>query len=317
MVSTQTTLPAGVSAALYPFAPHTFVRRGLRMNYIDEGQGEPVVMVHGNPTWSFHFRALVKALRGRYRTVVPDHIGMGLSDKPQDEAYDYRLQSRVDDLEALIAHLGLDAGPPLTLVLHDWGGMIGMAYAARHPQRVARLVLMNTAAFHVPAGLTIPLSLQALRKTPLGPLAVLGLNAFARTAARVCTHRTKLSADVRAAYCAPYDSWQTRLATLRFVQDIPAEPSHPSYALVSETEAALPQFRDTPALLLWGMHDFVFTPAVLASWRARWPKAEVKAFDDCGHYLLEDAPDEVCARVTAFLAEHSLPPPSPLPSLPT
>ena len=121
---------------------------GAELHYLDEGQGEPVVMVHGNPTWSFYYRKLVEALRRSTATIVPDHIGCGLSDKPDDDRYDYTLERRVADLESLLDHLGVDRG--ITLVVHDWGGMIGMGFAARHPERIARLVILNTAAFHLP-----------------------------------------------------------------------------------------------------------------------------------------------------------------------
>src|SRR5262245_32773123 len=108
---------------------------GLRYHYLDEGQGEPVVMVHGNPSWSYYYRNLVEKLSGSYRTVVPDHIGCGLSDKPDDSKYTYTFSQRVDDLETLLNHLGIDRN--ITLVVHDWGGMIGLTYAARHPERIA------------------------------------------------------------------------------------------------------------------------------------------------------------------------------------
>ncbi len=159
---------------------------GLKLHYLDEGQGEPVVMVHGNPTWSFYFRRLVEALSPSYRTIVPDHIGCGLSDKPADSRYPYTLSRRADDLETLLDHLGVDRN--VTLVLHDWGGMIGMTYAARHPERIARLVIMNTAAFHMPAAKSFPWALWVCRDTPLGAWMVRGLNAFARgTAVIGCT----------------------------------------------------------------------------------------------------------------------------------
>src|SRR5262249_16685978 len=151
------------------------------------GEGEPVVMLHGNPTWSFFYRNLVAGLRETHRTIVPDHVGCGLSDKPDDRGYDYTLARRVDDLEALLDHLGLGAG--LTLLLHDWGGMIGMAYASRPPDRVRRLVGLNTAAFRLPAGKRLPWSLWLCRKTPLGPLLVRGLGAFSRGAVRFCCRR--------------------------------------------------------------------------------------------------------------------------------
>src|ERR1700730_9125742 len=125
-----------------------FARDGLRLHYLDEGSGEPVVMVHGNPTWSFYYRNLVEALSGQYRTIALDQIGCGLSDKADDSKYSYTLESRVADLEALLDHLEVDR--EITLVVHDWGGMIGMTYAARHPERIARLVILNTAAFPLP-----------------------------------------------------------------------------------------------------------------------------------------------------------------------
>src|SRR5436305_2156201 len=132
-----------------------FDRGGLRLHYLDEGDGEPVVMVHGNPTWSFYYRHLVEALSPSHRVIVPDHIGCGLSDKPDDSRYAYTLASRVDDLEALLEHLGIVKD--ITLVVHDWGGMIGMVYATRHPKRIRRLVVLNTAGFHLPQAKRFPL----------------------------------------------------------------------------------------------------------------------------------------------------------------
>src|SRR5436305_7666249 len=122
---------------LYPFPGHHLaVGDGVRLHYLDEGAGEPVVMVHGNPTWSFYYRNLVLTLRDRYRCVVPDHVGCGLSDKPPADRYPYSLDRRVADLTALLDHLKLDRD--VTLVVHDWGGMIGTAWAARFPERVDR-----------------------------------------------------------------------------------------------------------------------------------------------------------------------------------
>jgi haloalkane dehalogenase len=132
-------------------------RAGLRLHYLDEGHGPPVVMLHGNPTWSFYFRRLAVALQAAFRTIVPDQIGCGLSDKPDDTRYAYTLASRTDDLEALLDHLSIDR--QITLILHDWGGMVGMTYAARHPERIARLVVMNTAAFHMPRAKRLPWAL--------------------------------------------------------------------------------------------------------------------------------------------------------------
>jgi haloalkane dehalogenase len=295
-------------AELYPFESHFLDVRGVRVHFLDEGRGEPVVMVHGNPTWSFYFRGLVEALRDDYRTVVPDHIGCGLSDKPGDDGYDYTLDRRVDDLEALLGHLGLTSD--LTLVLHDWGGMIGMAFASRHPEQVKRLVILNTAAFLLPPGKRLPRSLWLCRNTPLGALLVRGLNAFSRGAVRYCATRT-LEPAVRAGYLAPYNSWSNRIAVLRFVQDIPLSPGDRSYATVRAVQDGLERFRDVPMLICWGERDFVFDGDFLAGWEQRFPAAEVYRFPAAGHFVLEDAGAAIVALVRDFLRHHPLAPKVP------
>ncbi len=277
---------------------------GLKYHYLDEGQGDPVVMVHGNPSWSFYYRNLTRALRGEYRVIVPDHIGCGLSDKPTADDYSYTLKQRVDDLEALLEHLGLRER--ITLVVHDWGGMIGMAYASRHPQRIARLVILNTSAFHLPKGKRFPLALKICRDTALGCFLVQRLNMFAKMAARVGCKRNPMSAELREAYCAPYDTPANRIATLRFVQDIPLKAADPGYELISEVEAGLERFTELPMTICWGLKDFVFDRHFLKEWQRRFPKAEVHTFADCGHYILEDATDEVIPIIEQFLAAHPL-----------
>ena len=289
---------------LYPFQNNFLELNGLQYHYLDEGQGDPVVMLHGNPSWSFYYRDLARALRGRYRVIAPDHIGCGLSEKPGDEDYSYTLKQRVDDLEALLEHLQLRAR--ITLVVHDWGGMIGMAYAARHPERIARLVILNTAAFHLPAGKQLPLALKICRNTKLGEFLVLKLNLFALAAARVGCKRNPMPAALRGAYCAPYGTPSERIATLRFVQDIPLAPGDPGFELVSEVEAGLGRFADLPMVICWGLRDFVFDRHFLAEWQQRFPKAEVHTFADCGHYILEDAKDEVIPIIERFLDAHPL-----------
>jgi haloalkane dehalogenase len=256
-------------------------------------------MVHGNPTWSFYYRNLVLGLRDSYRVVVPDHIGCGLSDKPNDTHYSYTLAQRVRDLEALLDHL--DIKKDITLVVHDWGGMIGMTYAVRHPKRIARLVILNTAAFHLPLSKRLPWQIWLCRNTPLGPFLIRGLNLFCRGAARTCYTRRPMPDDVRAGYLSPYDSWANRIAVLRFVQDIPLKPSDPSYTVVSDVEEKLKLLCDVPMLICWGMRDFVFDHHFLDEWQRRFPKAEVHRFADAGHYVLEDAGEEILPLVRQFL----------------
>lgn len=285
----------------YPFKPRHINRNGLKYSYLDEGQGDPVVMLHGNPTWSFYYRNLIAALKDRHRCIAPDHIGCGLSDKPDDDQYAYTLKSRVDDLEALLDHLGVTEN--VTLVLHDWGGMIGMAWATRHPERVKRLVILNTSAFHLPPEKRFPLALWLCRVPLLGAALIRGFNAFARAAAEVGCKRNPMPKELRDAYCAPYDSWQNRIATLRFVQDIPLHGKDPAYPIVTEVEIKAKQLNDRPMLICWGMQDFVFDRHFLKRWTDTFPNAKVHRFHDCGHYILEDAKDEVIGLIDRFLAQ--------------
>ncbi len=285
----------------YPFASHRHVHaNGISQHYLDEGAGEVVLMLHGNPTWSYYWRHLVLALRGTHRCVVPDHVGMGLSDKPDDARYAYTLEQRVADLDALV---GAVIGPrtKVTLVVHDWGGMIGFAWACRHPERVARLVVTNTAAFPMPSDKRLPLALKLGRETRLGAFLIERFNAFAAGATTLAVTKP-LPRAVRRAYVTPYDTKANRIATLRFVQDIPLSPSDRGYALVAATGAALPQFADRPVLICWGLRDFVFDATFLREFRRALPQAEVHAWEDAGHYVLEDARERVVEQVRAFLA---------------
>jgi haloalkane dehalogenase len=290
-----------VSNELYPFEPHWLtLPSGHRMHYVDEGPRDaPVVlMLHGNPTWSFYWRRLISALSPTHRMIAPDHIGCGKSDKPGDDTYSYRLAQRVEDIEALVQQLGLQ---DITLAVHDWGGMIGMGWAHRHPDLVARLVVLNTAAFPMPSTKRLPAALWLARDTRAGALLVRGFNAFARGATRLAVTRVRLPKAVRDGLCAPYDSWDHRRAVLRFVQDIPLKESDPSFSLVREVGEHLHQFNDRPVLICWGDRDFVFDDHFLRVWKSALPNAESHQFPDCGHYVLEDAPAEIEQLVRRFL----------------
>ena len=279
-------------------------RGGVRLHFIEEGAGEPVVMLHGNPTWSFYYRHLIDSLRATHRVIVPDHIGCGRSDKPDDSRYDYTLAARVDDLEALLDYLDLDR--ELTLVLHDWGGIIGTTFAARHPDRIARLVVCNTAAFHKPAGKSFPAALTVFRDPAIGAWLVRGLNLFVRGTTRIGCKTRRMPREVRDAYAAPYDSWANRIAIHRFVQDIPLRPGDRSYDLISWVQDRLALLESIPMLIAWGMKDFVFDEPVLNEWVRRFPVAEVHRFPRAGHLLFEDECESVNRLVRSFLSAHPL-----------
>ena len=274
-----------------------------QMHYLEGGndQRETVVMIHGNPSWSFYYRHLFTALCDQYHCIVPDHIGMGLSDKPGKAEYDFSLKQRVDDLDALLTSLKLDN--KITLIVHDWGGMIGMAYATRYPDKIKRLVISNTAGFHMPTGKQVPWQLKLSRLPVIGSLLIQGLNAFCRGAVVQCVTRLAMNKEVKNAYLAPYDNWSHRLSILRFVEDIPLDKKHVSYAIVDQVDKNLQQFSKLPVLVCWGLNDFVFDIHYLDEWKRRMPAAEFHEFD-AGHYLLEDAGEEVIPIIKQFLKKH-------------
>lgn len=282
-------------------APEKFLDLdGARMHYRDVGAGPAVVCLHGNPTWSYYYRKLVDGLRDRFRLIVPDHVGCGYSDKPADDAYEYRLARRVRDVETLVERvLGRE---PFSLVVHDWGGMIGLAAAVRRPEQVERLVVLNTACGGLPATARMPFSLTLARLPVLGAILVRGHNAFVRGAIHfgACT---PLAKEVRRQYLAPYGSWKDRIAVHRFVQDIPLRDGHPSMPVVREVEEKLSLLREKPMLVCWGERDFVFDRHFLAQWERSFPAARVHRFQNAGHFVLEDAAEEIVPLVREFLAQ--------------
>jgi haloalkane dehalogenase len=282
---------------IYPFELHWFDLDGLRYHYLDEGPDDApvVVMVHGNPTWSFYYRKMVRDLKENYRVIVPDHIGCGLSDKPQN--YNYTLEQHIQNLEKLIETLALE---DITLMMHDWGGAIGTGYATRHSENISKLIILNTAAFYKPV---VHFSLRFVRMPLIGDILIRGFNGFVRTALFTAVTR-RLSSQVRKGYLTPYNNWRNRVAVLRFVQDIPWEDDHPTRKTLNEIDSRLTMLRDKPMLICWGAKDFVFNNAFLDGWRERFPDADVHVFEDVGHYTVEDAHERILPLARVFLNEN-------------
>ena len=268
---------------LYPFDSHFIELSGqVRLHYVDEGDGRPVLMVHGNPTWSFYYRRLIQALSPSHRTIAVDHIGCGLSDKPQD--YRYQLSQHISNLVELIESLDLRQ---TTLIAHDWGGAIGIGAVQQCSDRFDRIVLLNTGAFPPPF---IPFRIRVCRWPIFGRLALLGFNAFARAAVKMATEQTGgLQSEVAAGMLAPYDSWNNRIAIYQFVKDIPLSRSHPTWAVLETIERQLADLSDKEIHLCWGMKDWCFRPECLERFIKHWPAADVRRFQEAGHYVLEDA----------------------------
>ncbi|MBF0198388.1 MAG: alpha/beta fold hydrolase [Planctomycetes bacterium] len=299
-----------LNTELYPFESHFIEHEGgHQQHYIDEGpasspkdaqqeESRCFLMVHGNPTWSFYFRNLVIGLRDRYRCVVPDHMGCGKSNKAQ--TYTYSLAQHIKNLEALVLKLDLKN---ITLVLHDWGGAIGMGLAKAQPERIKGIVVLNTAAFLSPL---IPFRIRICRWPILGTFIIRALNGFAGPALSMAVAKdNQLPKDVAKALISPYDSWANRVAVNAFVKDIPLGPEHPSWQSLADIEASLSQFHHLPTLICWGAQDFCFNLHFLERWKEEFPQAKVNLYQDAGHYVLEDAGDRVLEAINDYMANQS------------
>ena len=282
---------------IYPFDAHFYNLNPYKYHYVDEGEGEVLLFLHGNPTWSFYYRNLIQSFQNKYRCIAPDHIGCGFSDKPQD--YNYTLSTHIDNLEQLVNSLGLK---DITLVMHDWGGSIGMGLAVRQPKLIKRLVLFNTAAFK---SLNIPFRIELCRKPFIGLLAIRCFNMFVRGVLRFgIKHKGILTEQVRAGYLSPYNTFKNRIGNLRFVQDIPIDSSVQSYSVLENIERNLKQFSEIPILITWGGKDFCFNGKFLDKWREVFPAAEIHVIDSAGHLVVEDSTKEVVERMRVFLGKN-------------
>ncbi|MEE2643262.1 MAG: alpha/beta fold hydrolase [Planctomycetota bacterium] len=278
----------------FPFESRFIDQKGVRQHYVDEGQGEPILMVHGNPTWSFYYRHLMAAFRESHRVIAVDHVGCGLSDKPQK--YRYRLHQHLDNLKHLVNELKLENA---TLVVHDWGGPIGLGMYLHLTHRFKRVVLLNTGAF-LPEKL--PFGLQVARWPLVGKLAIRGFNLFCKKALTTAVADPAALSDIaRQGLLAPYNNWANRVAIHQFVQDIPTRRAHPSYGALKLVQDGLVKLEDVPVKMIWGMKDWVFTGEVLAEMEKRIPHASVHRIENAGHYVMEEAREEVIEQIGSFL----------------
>ncbi len=282
----------------YPFESHYIDIGGYNYHYVDEGEGTPILMVHGNPTWSFFYRRLIKAYSKQYRVIAPDHMGCGLSEKPQH--YDYHLENHIDNLETLILRLNLRR---ITLIVHDWGGAIGLGCAIRHQHRFARIIIMNSTAFTVPK---FPWYIHFLRTPVIGDFFVRNLNLFA-TGLAATTPQYTLPPMVAQGLSMPYNSYENRIALHKFILDTPISPADFSYEILLQIEYGLWMFKDRPIAIIWGMQDPYYPPEMyLTRWRKIYPQAKFLEIDYAGYYLLEDAPVTVARFIRNFIQDTSL-----------
>lgn len=275
----------------YQFTSNFLVLGSNKLHYIDEGEGHPIIMLHGNPTWSFYYRNIVNDLKDNYRCIVPDHIGCGLSSKPQD--YEYTLENHIENVLELIKKLNIDK---FSLIVHDWGGAIGMGVATKLKDKVTSVTLLNTAAFR---SIDIPFRIAICKIPFLGERFVRTFNAFAFPATFMAVKK-KLPREIKEGYLYPYNNYQNRIATAKFVDDIPLKKEHRSYQTLKNIEENLPSVQ-CPKLFLWGEKDFCFNDKFLSKWKTFYPNSKYITYKNAGHYVLEDEKQNCITEIRDFL----------------
>lgn len=273
--------PPWVPGSLYPFTD----RFSSGVHYVDEGAGPPLLMLHGNPTWSFLYRALILALRDRYRCVAPDYPGFGLSVPPS--GYGFTPAEHAAALERLVLELDLS---DVTLMVQDWGGPIGFAVATRHPERFTAFVIANTWAW--PKSDPGTQVFSRFLGGPLGRYLILQRNFFVERILPGGVRRRKLTPEVMDAYRGPFPDPDSRRPTWVFPRAILA-----SRTFLAEVERGLPALADRPALITWPTRDVAFREAERRRWEELFPEHRTVQIEGAGHYVQEDAPEELVAAI--------------------
>lgn len=270
--------PTWIDTDAYPFEPKAFNLPMGTLSYLDEGNGDPLVMVHGNPSWSFEFRHLVKHFSATHRCIAPDHIGFGLSDKPP--AWDYLPQHHAENLEALLEGLDLEN---VTLLLGDWGGPIGCSYAIRHPERVKAVVVTNTWLWSVEDDWYYR-AFSGFVGGAVGRWLIHRFNVFARTVVwAVYGNKSKLTRQVHRHYLEPLSIPEERKGTWVFPRQIIGASDW-----LAELWVRRNRLQGKVRLLAWGMRDIAFRDKELRRWRQHFPGARVVRYPNAGHFLAEE-----------------------------
>ncbi len=301
--ATQIIADLGLSQE-YPFDHHFIQTHHGRMHYIDEGKGDPVLALHGNPTWSFLYRNFAKGLSDKNRFIAPDLIGFGLSQKPSD-VDSYSIAGHVDDIDKLITTLDLQN---LTLVIQDWGGPIALAVAARHPERIKALVILNTFGSYPPLptmdenNVDLPFELDMFRAPVIGNLLVKQLGMFENMGMKMATVNHDHLDTVKIAYTDVFTQADDRAGVMAFPKLIPTKLDHPSAQLIKhQVEPFVKNFKG-PVQIFWGMQDPFFQPEMLTVWQHNLPQANTVKLAGASHYLQEDAHQEIVPLLKQFLS---------------
>jgi haloalkane dehalogenase len=274
----------------YPFQPHYIEVEGMRVHYVDEGRGAPVLMLHGEPTWSYLYRKMIPPIARRYRAVAPDYVGFGRSDKwTEVEKYTFDAHYRV--VEAFIEALDLRE---ITIVVQDWGGPLGLHFATRHPERMARLVILNTGLFT--GAVVMPEGLRNWReyaaRTPDLPVG--------RIVQQALYNRDQATEDVVRAYDAPFPDTESKAGAWAFPAIIPTSAEEPGAREMMETLEALARW-DKPALVMFSDQDPIFSVAAGLRFQGLIPSAQFKVIEGAGHFLQEEKGETIAAEILSFM----------------
>jgi pimeloyl-ACP methyl ester carboxylesterase len=284
----------------WPFAPHFFEGNGFRMHYIDEGRGDPIVCLHGEPTWGYLYRKFIRPLAQTHRVVVPDHMGFGKSATPRDR--EYSLKAHVENFTGLIETLDLKN---ITLVIQDWGGFIGTAYSVRHPNRIKRIFLLNTMSGYgrIPFKELTPW-FQFVKKhndanTLHEMLGNLGANALSLMKIMGFENSAVVDANWIAAYTAAFPTKEDCVGAVEFPLDALLQRIVP---YIKEGLPLVDNLKSKPAMLTVGMKDRTIAPErQIADFQAVWPNRPIVKLPNAGHFSQEDAPDTIVALIQQFV----------------
>jgi haloalkane dehalogenase len=277
--------PGWVPNELYPFESKFAEIGGARVHYVDEGSGPPLLLLHGNPTWSFLYRDIIKGLRDRYRCIAPDYPGFGLSAAPA--GYGFTPLEHAEIVEELVQELDLSG---ITMMVQDWGGPIGFSVATRNPDRFAAFVIGNTWAW--PQSDRTTQLFSRFMGGRVGGYLILHRNVFVERLIPSGVKRKKLSPEVMNAYRGPFAAVESRRPVHVFPREILA-----SRPFLAQVERGLPALADRPALIVWGDRDVAFREPAMRRWEELFPNHRTVRLEGAAHYIQEEAADEIADAI--------------------